>query len=324
MKLQDAIERARQVARFRHLAYKTEKSYLHWITRYGHWCAHHRDGTHAEKLRAYLTHLAIDRHVAKATQQQALNALVFFYKQVVNDDIGDIGAFRPATAPKRLPVVLTQTEVMQLLANMRGMPWLVASLLYGAGLRLNEALSIRVQDVDIARRIITVRGGKCDKDRAVPLPAMLIEPITAQLQQCKLTHQRDLANGYGEVYLPNAIERKYPQAAKQLGWQYLFQSGNIGACPRTGVLRRHHLHDSAISKALKTALKKTGITKRVGAHTLRHSFATHLLERGTDIRTIQQLLGHANVTTTQIYTHVATGGAAGTLSPLDTLQAHAA
>lgn len=320
MKINEVLTKARQVARFRHLAYKTEESYLGWIKRYAHWCAQHPQGTPAEKLRAYLTHLAINRRVSKATQQQALNALVFLYKQTLATDIGDIGPFRPATAPKRLPVVLSQTEVQQLLANMRGMPWVIASLLYGAGLRLNEALSIRVQDVDTQRRIITVRSGKGDKDRTVPLPASLIEPINAQLQQCKITHQRDLANGFGEVYLPNAIERKYPQAAKQFGWQYLFQSTTIGACPRTGVLRRHHLHDSAISKAIKTAVKKTGIVKRVGAHTLRHSFATHLLERGTDIRTIQQLLGHANVTTTQIYTHVAIGGAAGTISPLDALQ----
>lgn len=319
MKLEEAVQRARQVARFRHLAYKTEQSYVHWIIRYARWCVNHRNGTHADKLRAFLTYLATHRNVAKATQQQALNALVFFYKQVMGEDVGDIGAFRPATASKRLPVVLTQNEVSQLLANMHGMPWVIASLLYGAGLRLNEALSIRIQDVDVGRRIITVRGGKGDKDRAVPLPAMLTEPIAAQLQQCKITHQRDLANGFGEVYLPNAIERKYPQAAKQMGWQYLFQSRTVGTCPRTGVLRRHHLHDSAVSKAIKAALKKTGITKRVGAHTLRHSFATHLLERGTDIRTIQLLLGHANVTTTQIYTHVATGGAAGTVSPLDTM-----
>jgi integron integrase len=317
MKLSEAMERARHVARFRHLSHKTEKSYLGWIYRYGRWCAQHQDGDHAAKMRGYLSHLAIDRKVAKATQQQALNALVFFYKQVLNTDVGDIGAFRPATAPKRLPVVLSQSEVAALLKNMKGTTKLIASLLYGSGLRLNEALSLRYQDIDIERHIITVRRGKGDKDRAVPLPANLIEPLKLQLQHCAVIHQRDLAAGYGEVYLPNAIERKCPSAAKALGWQFVFQSTTIGACPRTGVLRRHHLHETAVSKAIKAAVRAAGITKRVGAHTLRHSFATHLLESGTDIRTIQEVLGHAHVTTTQIYTHVARNGAAGVISPLE-------
>ena len=317
MKLSEAMERARHVARFRHLSYKTEKSYLGWIARYGRWCAQHTDGDHAAKLRGYLSHLAIDRKVSKATQQQALNALVFLYKQVLNIEVGDIGAFRPATAPKRLPVVLSQNEVSALLKNMKGTTKLIASLLYGSGLRLNEALSLSYQDIDIERQIITVRRGKGDKDRAVPLPANLIEPLKLQLQHCAITHQRDLAAGYGEVYLPNAIERKYPSAAKALGWQFVFQSTAIGACPRTGVLRRHHLHETAVSKAIKAATRAAGITKRVGAHTLRHSFATHLLEGGTDIRTIQEVLGHAHVTTTQIYTHVARNGAAGVISPLE-------
>jgi len=317
MNLNEVKERARHVARFRHLSYRTEKTYLHWITRYSRWCVKHRDGSHADKLRRFLTHLAVDRKVSKATQQQALNALVFLYKQVLGIEIGEIGAFRPATAPKRLPVVLTRQEVDAILGNMHGTTKLIASLLYGSGLRLAEALSLRVQDVDLDRGIITVRGGKGDKDRAVPLPVTLQEPLRLQLAQCEVTHQQDLAAGFGEVYLPNAIERKYPNAAKAPGWQFVFQATRIGACPRTGVLRRHHLHDSAVSKAIKAAVRKTGITKRVGAHTLRHSFATHLLEGGTDIRTIQELLGHAHLTTTQIYTHVAKVGAAGTVSPLD-------
>ena len=321
MKLNEAMERARHVARFRHLSYKTEKSYLGWIARYSRWCVQHSDGNHADKLRGFLSHLAIDRKVSKSTQQQALNALVFLYKQAMGIDIGDIGAFRPATAPKRLPVVLSQSEVAALLNNMKGTTKLIASLLYGSGLRLNEALTLRYQDIDIERQIITVRRGKGDKDRAVPLPSSLIEPLRLQLQQCAITHQRDLAAGFGEVYLPNAIERKYPSAAKAIGWQFVFQSTTIGACPRTGVMRRHHLHESAVSKAIKAATRAAGITKRVGAHTLRHSFATHLLERGTDIRTIQQLLGHANVTTTMIYTHVSTKGAAGVISPLEQLGA---
>jgi integron integrase len=319
MKLEEAMERARHVARFRHMSYKTEQSYLGWIRRYGRWCAQHKEGDHASKLRGYLSHLAIERKVAKATQQQALNALVFLYKQVLGIEIGDIGNFRPATAPKRLPVVLSQSEISALLGKMSGTTKLIASLLYGSGLRLNEALSLRVQDVDLDRRIITVRRGKGDKDRTAPLPTSLIEPLRLQLQQCQVTHHRDLAAGFGEVYLPNAIERKYPNAATAIGWQYLFQASKIGACPRTGVMRRHHLHESAVSKAIKAATMAAGITKRVGAHTLRHSFATHLLERGTDIRTIQELLGHAHISTTQIYTHVATTGAAGVTSPLEAI-----
>ncbi|RDH86462.1 MAG: hypothetical protein DIZ78_08215 [endosymbiont of Escarpia spicata] len=313
------MERARNVARFRHLSYRTEKSYLHWIGRYGRWCANHPDGSHADKLRGYLTHLVVDRHVSKSTQHQALNAIVFLYRKALDIDIGDIGAFRPATAPKRLPVVLSQHEVTALLHHMRGTPKLVASLLYGSGLRLNEALSLRIQDVDLQRRLITVRSGKGDKDRAVMLPASLVDDLALQIHQSEITHKRDLANGFGEVYLPNAIERKYPNASKSTGWQYLFQSTRIATCPRTGVMRRHHLHDSAVSKAIKQAKNRAGIKKRVGAHILRHSFATHLLESGTDIRTIQQLLGHAHVSTTQIYTHVATTGAAGAVSPLERL-----
>lgn len=319
MNMNEAMDRARQVARFRHLSIRTERSYLGWIRRFGYWCQQHPQGTHADKLRVYLTHLAADRHVAKATQQQALNALVFFYRQVLDIDVGDIGAFRPATAPKRLPVVLSQQEVAALLAAMHGTTKLIASLLYGSGMRLNEALSLRTQDVDIERRLITVRAGKGDKDRSVPLPSSLIDDLRLQLEQCRITHDRDLAAGFGEVYLPNAIARKYPYAEKAYAWQYLFPATRIGACPRTGVMRRHHLHDSAVSKAIRQASRAAGINKRVGAHVLRHSFATHLLESGTDIRKIQELLGHAHIATTQIYTHVARNGAAGVISPLETI-----
>lgn len=319
MKLNEVMERARNVARFRRLSYRTEQSYLHWIGRYGRWCANHTDGDHAAKLRGYLTHLATDRHVSVATQSQALNALVFLYRRVLEIDLGDIGEYRPASRPKRLPVVLSVDEVRRLLEHMHGTTWMIASLLYGSGLRLHEALSLRIQDVDLDRNIITIRRGKGNKDRAAILPTSLRAALAQQVEHVRRLHRRDIAAGYGEVYLPDAIERKYPNACRETGWQFLFPSTTIGACPRTGVLRRHHLHDSALSKAIKSAARAADIRKRVGAHVLRHSFATHLLESGTDIRTIQQLLGHAHVSTTQIYTHVATTGAAGVMSPLERL-----
>lgn len=321
MKLSQAIEKARHVARFQHKSLRTEKTYIHWIRRYAHWCRKHPVGDHRDKLRGFLSHLATDRNVSAATQSQALNALVFFYRFVTTIELGDIGEYRPAKRPKRLPVVLSPAEAQSVLSHLHGTPWLVCSLLYGAGLRLNEALSIRVQDVHFDRGLITIRSGKGDKDRTVMLPAPLRDALQQRQADTIRLHRRDLANGFGEVYLPHALERKYPHAAKETGWQYLFPASRIGACPRTGVLRRHHLHDSAVSKALKAAARASGITRRVGAHVLRHSFATHLLESGTDIRTIQQLLGHSDVSTTQIYTHVARNGAAGVASPLEALSA---
>lgn len=319
MKLSDVLAKARDTMRFRHMSYRTEQSYLHWIGRYARWCSEHPAGDHAAKLRGYLTHLALDRNVSASTQAQALNALVFLYRHVLTIELGDIGQFRAATRPKRLPVVLSQDEVKRLLGHMRGTTWMIASLLYGSGMRLQEALSLRVQDVDLDRSIITIRSGKGDKDRAAILPSSLRDPLAQQIEHVRRLHRIDRAHGYGEVYLPHAIERKYPNASRETAWQFLFPSSGIGACPRTGVMRRHHLHDSALSKAIKAAVSAAGINKRVGAHTLRHSFATHLLERGTDIRTIQQLLGHAHVSTTQIYTHVATNGAAGVTSPLEAI-----
>lgn len=317
MNISQVTKKASDIARFRHLSYKTEKSYLHWISRYSAWCRHNPSGSHEEKIQAYLTHLAVDRKISKSTQHQALNAIVFLYRYTLNIDIGNIGKFRPASTAKRLPVVLSKQEVTALLDHMSGTTKLITSLLYGSGLRLNEALSLRIKDVDFDRRIITVRAGKGDKDRTVMLPTAIANQISMQIEQAKLTHQRDLENGFGEVYLPNAIERKYPSAAKSTAWQYIFQSTKIGACQRTGVLRRHHLHETAVSKAIKAAARAANINKRVGAHTLRHSFATHLLERGTDIRTIQELLGHSHVSTTMIYTHVSKLGACGVQSPLE-------
>lgn len=325
MNLSQTIEAARNVLRFRHMSYRTEQAYVHWIARFGHWCREHPAGGHEDKVRAFLTHLAADRDVSASTQNQALNAIVFLYRHVLNLEVGDFSGFHPARLPRRMPMVLSRDEVARLLSHLTGMHWMIAALLYGAGLRLAECLSLRIQDIDFERRIITVRDGKGNKDRAVMLPDSVVEPLLRHHREdVKRQHAKDLAAGYGSVYLPHALERKYPRAAYEFGWQYIFPASKIGACPRTGELRRHHLHDSAMSKALKGARAAARITKRMGAHTLRHSFATHLLESGTDIRTIQQLLGHADVSTTQIYTHVAERGAAGVTSPLETTLRRAA
>lgn len=317
MNLNQTIEAARNVLRFRHMAVKTEKSYVHWIRRFAHWCKDHPAGDHAEKVRSFLTHLAREKDVSASTQSQALNSIVFLYRHVLNEDVGDFSGFKPARQPHRLPTVLSRDEVAALLSHLTGMHWMIGALLYGSGLRLAECLSLRIKDVDFCRHIITVRDGKGAKDRAVMLPSAVSDPLRHHIENVQRMHTKDLAAGYGSVYLPHALERKYPRAAYEFGWQFVFPASKIGPCPRTGELRRHHIHDSAVSKALKSAVGAARITKNAGAHTLRHSFATHLLESGTDIRTIQQLLGHADVSTTQIYTHVAERGAAGVTSPLE-------
>lgn len=321
MNLPDTIEAARNVLRFRHMSYRTEQAYVHWIKRFAFWCRDNPDGSHEDKVRAFLTHLARERNVSASTQNQALNAVVFLYKQVLRQDVGDFTGFHPARLPRKLPTVLAVEEVSALLGHMSGMHWMIAALLYGSGLRLAECLSLRVKDIDFSRRIITVRDGKGAKDRTVMLPEPVAEPLRHHIDNVQRIHTSDLAAGLGEVYLPDALERKYPSAAKSFAWQFIFPASKPGPDPRTGVIRRHHIHDSAVSKAIRAATHAAVIRKQVGAHTLRHSFATHLLESGTDIRTIQELLGHADVSTTQIYTHLAKRGAAGTTSPLDRLAA---
>lgn len=319
MNLAQTIKTTKNVIRFRHLSFRTEQAYLYWIRRFARWCRDHRDGSHEAKVRDFLTSLARESNVSAATQNQALNAVVFLYRHVLSDAIADFSGFTPAKRTRRLPVVLSRSEVAALLSHVHGMHWLIVSLLYGAGLRLAEALSLRIKDVDFERRTITVREGKGSKDRTVMLPGAASAPLRAHIDNVKRLHARDLAAGYGEVYLPHALERKYPNAATSTAWQFVFPASRLGPDPRTGVIRRHHIHDSAISKSIKAAAKAARINKHIGAHSLRHSFATHLLESGTDIRTIQELLGHADLSTTQIYTHVAMRGAAGCISPLESL-----
>jgi len=272
-----------------------------------------------KKIEAFLTHLANDRHVAPSTQNQAMNALVFLYKHVLGYPLEKrINAER---APKKVnvPVVLTRDETAKIIKMLAGVNQLVVKLLYGSGLRIIECLRLRVHDIDFQMRAITIRNGKGAKDRVTTFPAKLTEPLSEHLERVKLIHERDLAEGYGEVYLPYALARKYPHAGKEWGWQYVFPAGRRSIDPQSGIERRHHLDPSPINKAIQKACRQMGITKRVSAHTFRHSFATHLLQRGTDIRTIQALLGHKDLSTTMIYTHVLQQGGQGVPSPLDDL-----
>ncbi|PSN20633.1 integron integrase [filamentous cyanobacterium CCP5] len=311
------LEQVREVMRLRHYAYRTEETYVHWIKRYilFHHKRHPRE-MGRDEIEAFLTDLAVSQQVAAATQNQALNAILFLYQKVLDIEITGINAVR-ASAPRNLPVVLTPAEALAIIQRMEGPHQLVAKLLYGSGLRLSEALRLRIKDVDFAQLQIIVRDGKGRKNRVTMLPASAAVEIQDHLVGIRRQHQQDLGRGFGSVYLPFALERKYPNANRDWIWQYVFPAGRIVKDPRSGEMRRHHLHESGIQKALKQAVRSVGIAKKVGCHTFRHSFATHLLENGYDIRTIQELLGHKDVKTTMIYTHVLNRGGRGVRSPLD-------
>jgi integron integrase len=317
--IEKAKEQATNVMRFRRMSVKTRKSYLYWLENYSWWLFSHPKGSTEEKLTAFLTYLAKERNVSASTQKQALNALVFYYKRVRQQDIADISTFSRATKPKKLPVVLSTREVYGLLSHMNSTAWLVASIIYGAGLRLTEALSLRVHDIDFDRMQINVKAGKREKDRSVMLPGSIVAALQQQLEEVKRIHTQDLAKGHGDTHLPYALAKKYPNAPREWGWQFIFPSTKYCPHPDTGVWARWHLHESAIQKKVKQAAQLADIKKNIGPHTLRHSFATHLLESGTDIRTLQELLGHKHLSTTQIYTHVSTIGATGTVSPLEAI-----
>lgn len=311
------LEQVRAAIRVRHYSIRTEESYLFWVRRFilFHGKRHPRELGESQ-VGEFLTHLAVDRRVSASTQNQALNALVFLYKAVLERPLGDIGGVVRARRPQRLPVVLHVREVKALLRHLEGSHWLAACLMYGSGLRLMEALRLRVKDLDFEHRAIMVRDGKGQKDRVVTLADELIVSLQRHLEGVRLIHTKDLADGFGEVYLPDALERKYPQAGRQWGWQYVFPAGKRSIDPRSSKERRHHIDESAVQKAVRVAVRKAGIDKPAGCHTLRHAFATHLLERGMDIRTVQEQLGHKDVRTTQIYTHVIQRGGSAVLSPL--------
>lgn len=308
----------RERLRARHYSVRTEKAYLDWVRRFlrFHGMRHPR-AMGAPEVEAFLTHLAVDGQVAAGTQNQALSALLFLYRHVLQEELPWLDNLVRAKRPQRVPTVLACAEVQALLAHMDGVAWLLASLLYGSGLRLMEGLRLRVQDVDFARNEITVRNGKGGKDRRTVLPASLVEPLHRQIDRALLLHAADLEAGFGAVWLPHALARKLPNAPREPGWQYVFPAVRRAMDPRSGIERRHHLDDGALSRAIKRAAQRAGLAKRVTAHTLRHSFATHLLEAGYDIRTVQELLGHEDVATTQIYTHVLNRGAHAVVSPID-------
>lgn len=312
------LDQLRQQIRVRNYSIRTEAVYAEWVKRYIRF-HHYRHPAEmgAVEIEAFLTHLAVKRDVSASTQNQALAALLFLYKEVLKLDLPWLQGVVRAKKPKHLPVVLTRIEVDALLAQLQGDSWIVANLLYGAGLRLLEALRLRVKDVDFTRREIIVRDGKGQKDRVTMLPMRVVEPLRQHLNKVQHVHQGDLAEGFGEANLPFALARKYPNAAKEWGWQFVFPSGNRSRDPRGHGIYRHHLHEKTIQRAVREAARRAGLIKHATPHSLRHSFATHLLEAGQDIRTVQELLGHSDVKTTMIYTHVLNRGGLAVLSPLD-------
>ena len=310
------LDRVHQACRMKHLSLRTEKAYVLWVRRFVNHHRRHPQYLSEADVHAYLSHLAVDRQVAASTQNQALSALLFLYTHVLNRPLGDLGEIVRANRPKRLPVVLTRDEVHAVLANLRGDHRLVASMLYGSGLRLLEGLRLRVKDLDFPKQQIIVRDGKGQKDRVTVLPGTLAEPLKRHLRKVKVLHEEALENGFGTVYLPSALSRKYPKASRSWPWQYVFPAEKPSKDPRSDVLQRHHLNESAVQKAVHRAAKKADLTKPASCHTFRHSFATHLLEDGADIRTVQELLGHKDLRTTMIYTHVMGRGVA-VKSPLD-------
>lgn len=316
-------EHFQATCKLRGLSYRTEQTYWHWIRRFilhtaGPRPPVHPSGLSAQNVADFLSYLAIERDVSVATQKLALNAIVFLYQQVLEIDLGDLSAYVQAKRSKRLPVVLSKDEIRRVLVHLQDKAFLVACLLYGSGLRLSEALSLRVKDLDFERNQLIVRAGKGDKDRRTILAPSIIDSLQRQLSQTQRRHELDLEAGNGAVRLPNALASKYPNAEREWSWQFVFPSRRLSVDPRSEILRRHHLSPSPIQKAVRLAVLRSEIPKKASCHTFRHSFATHLLEDGYDIRTVQKLLGHSDVRTTMIYTQLANQGAH-TRSPLESI-----
>lgn len=312
------LDQVRDKLRVKHYAIRTEQSYVDWIKRYiyFHGKTHPKD-LGAQDVEAFLTHLAVAGKVSASTQNQAKSALLFLYREVLEIKLPWLDNVTQAKAPKKLPVVLTVSEVQAVLSRLSGSHLLIASLLYGGGMRLMEAMRLRVKDVEFSRHEIIVREGKGFKDRVTMLPESIAAILRAHLVKVKALHEEDLAAGVGEVYLPFALDKKYPNAGREWGWQYIFPSKNLSVDPRSDKTRRHHLDEKGVQRAMKQAVHDAGLAKPATPHTLRHSFATHLLQAGYDIRTVQELLGHSDVSTTMIYTHVLNKGGKGVISPLD-------
>ncbi|MCS6804707.1 MAG: integron integrase [Acidobacteriota bacterium] len=314
------LDQVRQALRARHYSRRTEEVQVMWIKRFifFHHVRHPAEMGEQE-INAFLTHLALKQRVSASTQNQALSALLFLYRYVLSREIGDLGEVIRARKPTRLPIVLTREEVKAVLSHLQGDKWLMVSLMYGGGLRLMECLQLRVQDIDFARNEITVRDGKGAKDRVTMLPQSLKTPLQNHLRKVKAVHEKDVRDGWGRVQMPDALDRKYPNAPADWCWQWVFPQENRWRNQRTGEQGRHHVDESILQKAFKQAVDRAGLTKRATCHTLRHSFATHLLADGYDIRTVQELMGHKDLKTTMVYTHVLNRGGKGVRSPIDKL-----
>ncbi len=315
------VNQVRAILRTKHYSMRTEQAYVNWMKRFIVFHnKRHPAEMGAKEMQQFLNHLAMKENVAASTQNQALNALVFLYREVLQKDIED---FREgliwAKKPKKIPEVFTADEARAVFSQLDGVFWLMGMLMYGAGLRLLECLRLRVKDIDFPCKKITVREGKGSKDRITLLPEVVIPALQKHLQQVKKQHDKDLKNGFGTVYMPHALAKKYPHACREWSWQYIFPASRLSVDPRSGVKQRHHCDESAVQKAVKQAIRRAGIHKQAGCHTFRHSFATHLLEAGYDIRTVQELLGHEDVNTTLVYTHVLKNGVLGVKSPADLL-----
>ena len=315
------LTRVKTTIRGRNYSIRTEKSYLDWIIRFiGHHNSQDPASMGAKEVITFLEYLVVQGNVAVSTQKQALNALVFLYSKVLNQPVGELGEFIRAKRPAQLPVVLTRAEIKGLFDILDENSFkIMASLLYGCGMRLMECIRLRVQDLDFGYHQIIIRNAKGNKERVVPLPQKYRDALQIHLEKVRKLHQDDLQRGCGEVYLPNALAKKYPHAPKEWQWQYVFPSGKLSVDPRTKKIRRHHLHESSLQRHIKKSASLAGITKKVNCHALRHSFATHLLEEGYDIRTVQELLGHSDVSTTMIYTHVLNKPGVHVISPMDSL-----